>query len=98
VRRLARRLHAGPHQSFPGIHQRFVALFALVSEGAAGSPECRRAWTVPLQVYYAGAQSTYPGLDQINVLLDRKTHRGGLLTLQLKVDGVPANLVILNIQ
>jgi uncharacterized protein (TIGR03437 family) len=51
-----------------------------------------------LQVSYAGAQSSYPGLDQINVLLDRSLIGKGLLTLQLNVDGVPANSVTLDIK
>jgi len=41
-----------------------------------------------LQVSYAGAQTSYPGLDQINVLLDRSLIGQGLLTLQLTVDGI----------
>jgi uncharacterized protein (TIGR03437 family) len=51
-----------------------------------------------LQVSYAGAQGTYAGLDQINVLLDRSLIGQGLLTLQLTVDGQPANPVMVNIK
>jgi len=51
-----------------------------------------------LQVSYAGAQTSYPGLDQINVLLDRSLIGKGLLTLQVNVDGVPANPVTLDIK
>lgn len=50
-----------------------------------------------LQVTYAGAQSTYPGLDQVNVLLDRSLIGMGALTLQLTVDGVSANPVTVSI-
>jgi uncharacterized protein (TIGR03437 family) len=50
-----------------------------------------------LEVAYAAAQSTFPGLDQVNVLLDRSLIGKGLLPLQLTVDGVPANLVNVNI-
>jgi uncharacterized protein (TIGR03437 family) len=53
---------------------------------------------IALQVTYAGAQSTYPGLDQINVLLDRSLIGDGTLTLQLTVDGVAANPVVVSIQ
>jgi len=48
-------------------------------------------------VGYAGAQATFPGLDQINVLLDRALIGQGQLVLQLTVDGVPANPVVVNI-
>jgi uncharacterized protein (TIGR03437 family) len=51
-----------------------------------------------LQVSYAGAQSTYAGLDQVNVLLDRSLIGGGALTLQLTVDGVAANPVVVSIK
>ena len=51
-----------------------------------------------LQVSYAGAQGTYAGLDQVNVLLDRSLIGGGPLTLQLTVDGVAANPVVVNIR
>jgi uncharacterized protein (TIGR03437 family) len=51
-----------------------------------------------LQVSYAGAQPTYAGLDQVNVLLDRSLIGQGPLTLQLTVDGVQANPVIVSIE
>jgi uncharacterized protein (TIGR03437 family) len=52
---------------------------------------------IALQVDYAGAQGTYAGLDQVNVLLDHSLAGQGQLTLQLTVDGVPANPVVVNI-
>jgi uncharacterized protein (TIGR03437 family) len=51
-----------------------------------------------LQVSYAGAQGTYAGLDQINVLLDRSLIGRGAIPLQLTVDGVPANPVVVNMK
>jgi uncharacterized protein (TIGR03437 family) len=51
-----------------------------------------------LEVDYAGAQGTFPGLDQINVLLDRSLIGQGQQTLQLTVDGVAANQVLVNIR
>jgi uncharacterized protein (TIGR03437 family) len=53
---------------------------------------------IALQVSYAGAQNTYAGLDQVNVLLDRSLIGRGLLTLELTVDGEPANPVMVNIK
>ena len=53
---------------------------------------------VLLQVTYAGAQSTFAGLDQVNVLVDRSLIGQGQLPLQLVVDGVAANPVIVDIE
>ena len=53
---------------------------------------------VPLQVYYAGAQNTYPGLDQVNVLLAHSLAGKGQLVLQMTVDGVAANPVLVQIK
>jgi uncharacterized protein (TIGR03437 family) len=50
------------------------------------------------QVTYAGAQGSYEGLDQVNVLLNPSLAGSGQLTLQLTVDGIPANPVTVNIQ
>jgi uncharacterized protein (TIGR03437 family) len=52
----------------------------------------------PLQVIYAGAQSTFAGLDQVNVLLNRSLIGSGELGLQLTVDGVAANPVVVSIK
>jgi uncharacterized protein (TIGR03437 family) len=51
-----------------------------------------------LQVVYAGAQGTFPGLDQVNVVLDRGLIGAGGLVLQLGVNGVLANGVGVSIQ
>lgn len=53
---------------------------------------------IALEVSYAGAQNTYAGLDQVNVLLDRSLIGQGALTLQLTVDGVAANTVTVSIE
>ena len=53
---------------------------------------------VALQVTYAGAQASDPGLDQVNVLLDRSLIGQGAVTLQLSVGGVQANPVIVSIE
>jgi uncharacterized protein (TIGR03437 family) len=51
-----------------------------------------------LPVSFAGAQADFAGLDQVNVLLDRSLMGKGILTLQLTVDGVPANPVAIQIK
>ncbi len=53
---------------------------------------------VALTVTYASAQGGYPGLDQVNLVLDRSLIGLGQQTLQLVVDGVPANSVLVNIK
>ena len=77
----------------------FLALFGTGIRGRSGLAGVSVTLGADaLQVSYAGAQSSYPGLDQINVLLDRSLVGKGLLTLQLNVDGVPANPVTLDIK
>ena len=49
------------------------------------------------QVDYAGAQSNYVGLDQINVVLPATARGSGLVNLTFVVDGRPANTVQVNI-
>jgi uncharacterized protein (TIGR03437 family) len=53
---------------------------------------------VALNVTYAGQQGGYPGLDQVNLVLDRSLAGQGQQTLQLVVDGVPANPVVVNLK
>lgn len=54
---------------------------------------------VRVPVLYAGAQSQFPGLDQVNIGPLPQTLAGkGAVTLALTVDGVPANAVALNFQ
>lgn len=49
-------------------------------------------------VVYAGAQATYPGLDQVNVELKRSFAGKGEVDVLLTIDGVPANPVKVNIK
>ncbi len=54
---------------------------------------------VSVPVLYAGAQSQYPGLDQVNVGPLPSTLAGkGLVQLTVWVDGVPTNAVALSFQ
>jgi uncharacterized protein (TIGR03437 family) len=46
-----------------------------------------------LTVQYAGAQSTEPGLDQVNVLIPTTLAGSGVVAVNLVVDGVAANPV-----
>jgi uncharacterized protein (TIGR03437 family) len=54
--------------------------------------------SLPQKVTYSGAQGSYDGLDQVNVLLSPSLAGSGQVTLQLTVDGVQANPVTVDIQ
>ena len=49
-------------------------------------------------VQYAGAQSEYPGLDQVNLLLPRTLAGRGQVELLLSVDGRTANSVTIDVR
>jgi uncharacterized protein (TIGR03437 family) len=48
----------------------------------------------PVQVLYAGSQNTYPGLDQVNVVLPASLANLGQLSVVLTVQGQTANTVV----
>ena len=50
------------------------------------------------QILYAGAQPTYPGLDQVNVVVPRSLAGAGQVPVLFTVSGQTANTVMLNIQ
>jgi uncharacterized protein (TIGR03437 family) len=47
----------------------------------------------PAPVEYVGAQSQFPGLDQVNLHLRGQIHLSGSQALSLKVDGIESNTV-----
>ena len=49
-------------------------------------------------VSYAGAQGTYVGLDQVNILIPRSLAGRGNVDLVLNMDGQSANTVTINIK
>ena len=49
-------------------------------------------------VAFAGAQSAFPGLDQVNVALPRSLRGAGSVDVTLMVDGVASNTVTVVIQ
>jgi uncharacterized protein (TIGR03437 family) len=53
---------------------------------------------LPIDVWYAGAQGEYYGLDQINLLLPRTLVGRGEMDVVLKVDGRTANSVRINVK
>ncbi len=53
----------------------------------------------PAQVVYAGPQGSFPGLDQINVILPKAlAGRGSDVEIDLTVDGIAANPVTIKVQ
>jgi uncharacterized protein (TIGR03437 family) len=79
--------------SAPGT-QVYLNLYGTGIRGASGlSGVSVTAGNVPLQVTYAGLQPTYPGLDQINALMDPSLSGAGLVNVQVTVDGKAANPV-----
>ena len=53
---------------------------------------------VSVQVQYAGAQPSFPGLDQVNVSLPAALSGAGNANVVLTVDGQVSNTVLVNIQ
>jgi uncharacterized protein (TIGR03437 family) len=53
---------------------------------------------VPAEVQYAGPQSEYPGLDQVNVLIPPSLAGQGVVTVSLEVEGKRANPVLIAIR
>ena len=51
----------------------------------------------PAAVVGSGASSEFSGLDQVNVQIDPSLAGSGDLTIQIRVDGVPANAVTVNV-
>jgi len=51
----------------------------------------------PAAVVGSGASSEFSGLDQVNVQLDSSLAGSGDVTIQITVDGVPANAVSVNV-
>ena len=51
----------------------------------------------PAAVVGSGASSEFSGLDQVNVQLDSSLAGSGDVTIQITVDGVPANAVTVNV-
>jgi uncharacterized protein (TIGR03437 family) len=51
---------------------------------------------VPAQVVYAGAQSQYDGLDQVDIFVPHSLVGAGTVPIVLTIDGITANVVTVN--
>jgi uncharacterized protein (TIGR03437 family) len=87
-------LVAAPVDLGPASDQVYLILYGtgLRGHSAASNSVVVTAGGANLQVAYAGAQNaSYPGLDQINVLLPRSLAGKGDVAIQVTVDGQAAN-------
>lgn len=50
------------------------------------------------EVFFAGPQGDFVGLDQINLLLPRGLAGRGMVNIELTADGLPANMVAILIK
>jgi uncharacterized protein (TIGR03437 family) len=76
-----------------------VELYGTGIQGRSSLPNvAASANGIPLQVLYAGPQTQYPGLDQVNVVIPRSLAGAGEVPVILTVDGQTANVVTINIQ
>jgi len=76
-----------------------VALYGTGIQGRSSlSNVVAKIGGVSAQVVYAGAQSQYPGLDQVNVYVPRSLAGAGEVPVVLTVDGVTANVVTISIK
>lgn len=75
----------------------YLLLYGTGIRHYATKPSCTIGGKVAA-VVYAGAQGSFPGLDQVNLLLPASLRGAGTVNLVLTVDGTPANTVTLAVQ
>jgi uncharacterized protein (TIGR03437 family) len=78
--------------------QVFLSLYGTGIRGAASGSVQVLANGVAVPVQYAGAQGTYPGLDQINVALPSSLAGTGEVELEVVIGSVSSNVVAVRIQ
>jgi uncharacterized protein (TIGR03437 family) len=85
--------YATPVVLGPASEQTFLTLYGTGIRHRSTSPSsvAVQVGGVNCTVTYAGDQTVYPGLDQVNVLLPLSLNGKGTVTVQLTVDGQDAN-------
>jgi len=78
-----------------GLNQTTLELYGTGIRGYRSGVSCT-VGGVAAPVTYAGAQSQYAGLDQVNISLPNSLANQGLLDIVLTVDGQTANTVTIN--
>jgi uncharacterized protein (TIGR03437 family) len=75
----------------------YLLLYGTGIRHYSATPNCTIAGS-PVGVAFAGAQSSFAGLDQVNLVLPMTLRGRGTVNLMLKVDGISANTVTLSFQ
>ncbi len=75
-----------------------VSLYGTGIRGAGTANVTCTVGGVPAKVHFAGAQTQYPGLDQVNIGLPSSLAGKGQVDVILTADGVTSNTVTLTIQ
>lgn len=79
--------------------QTYLTLYATGIRGRASlSGVTALIGGIAAEVVYAGAQASYPGLDQVNIVIPQSLAGSGVVDLVLNVAGVAANTVMIAIQ
>jgi uncharacterized protein (TIGR03437 family) len=90
---------AAPIDLGPSTDQVFLVLFATgVRFRSSLTAVSGTIGNVSAQVFYAGLQPEFPGVDQVNLLVSRSLAGAGNVNLTLTVDGQIANDVQVNIK
>jgi N-acyl-D-amino-acid deacylase len=90
---------ARPISFGPDAEELYLSLYATGLRGEAGLAGVNaRIGDYDAQVTYVGAQTTYAGLDQINVRVPRTLAGAGTVDVHVTVDGLSANTTRLTFQ
>jgi uncharacterized protein (TIGR03437 family) len=76
----------------------YLILYGTGIRGGAGGTVSVKIGNLDSQVLYAGAQGTYPGLDQVNVSLPAALKGRGQQVVAITVNGQATNMAQLTFQ
>jgi len=75
-----------------------IILYGTGLSGSTSLKAIAQIGGVPAQILFLGAQSQFPGLDQVNLIVPKSLAGAGEVPIVLTVDGQTANVVTINIQ
>jgi uncharacterized protein (TIGR03437 family) len=75
----------------------YLILYGTGFRRAQGSMSCSMNGQT-VSAMYAGAHSTYTGLDQVNLQLPNSLRGAGRVTINCTIDGQTTNTVTINVQ
>ncbi|MEI9812104.1 MAG: hypothetical protein WDO18_05255 [Acidobacteriota bacterium] len=76
----------------------YLVLYGTGLRNRSTGPVIATIGSVPAEVLYAGAQSTFPGLDQVNLKVPAALAGRGTVDIAIAIDGVPTNIVTATFQ